>query len=421
VILQGDTISEAIAATNGMRTIVQVIADLVTPDILWIGMNVPGVPAYLMAIPSSVILNNRYLVDASTIQTGIGYLLNFSSPIPGNVTVSILISDDFKFVGNLSTLIYINTTTATAYTGAVLPAGVSLSGLSYTIWTNRTISVVRDTHYRWQRSVTTQYFPATDKYETTVSFQNTVGTQWRNITLFIAFQNGSKVDNRSVRVYDMNNTVDLTEGVHYVLSKTGVHMWFAVWNASLWRGFEITYTTVNETSEPVHILVNTLGDSTGVSRTWNGGTFYFCNAEWTNDRREAYIGALYITLDLTVSVDPTTIKVLDKNGSPVISAIISGNTIIIPTITVPVGEKVNYTILFDSAQPTSPTSVQVMGVPILYLSAAVGVFSFVIGALFISFRKEQRMQQFGRIFIAIAVLMFLLSAVVIIYYIGISG
>lgn len=419
VILEGDTISEAIAAANGVKAVVLVIADLVTPDLIWVGIHLPQIPAYLMTVPDSVVFNNRYLVDADITQTRTGWFLNFSTPIPGNVTVSTLISDDFTFVGNLSTQIYVNTTSATVYSNANLPAGISLSGGTYMIWTNRTISVVRDCHFRWQRTFTYLYFPATDLYQTELTFQNDVGIQWRNLTMFIPFQNNSKVNNGTVKIYDMNNTVYLAEGANYVLSRTGIHMWFANWNASLWRGFRVTYTTVNESefAIPATVTVTQLGDGTAVTQVWQGDTFYFAVASWTNAYREDYTGPLYITLDLSVSVDPTTVVVLGESGIVVTTAVVFGNTVAIPEIHLDVGEKVTYTILFKTPSAKSPMDLNFAGIPVLFVAIAVMLVAFVLGLVFYVFQKDERMKQFGRMLLGIAVLAMGFIAVVIIYFI----
>lgn len=422
VILQGDTISEVITNVYGLKAVVQVIADLVTPNLIWVGFNMPQVPAYLMTVPTAVVLNNRYLVDSAISETKSGWLLNFSSPIPGNITVSTLISDDFRFVGNLSTHIYVNTTSAVAYTNTSLPAGINLNNLTggaYTIWTNRTISALRDTHFRWQRTFTYDYYPATDQYRTEISFENTVSIQWQNITLFVPFQNNSKVNNASVRIYDMNNTVFLTEGIHYVLSQTGIHMWFPAWNSSLWRGFTITYTTVNESEYqiPATVTVNQLGDGTTVTMAWGGDSFYYGVATWTNAFREVYDGPLYITLDLTVSIDPNTVVVLGESGLVVTTAVVYGNTIVIPSIHLDVGSKVVFTVLFQSTSAASPMDLTFAGIPVMFVAIAIMISAFIMGVTLTVFQKEERIKQFGRLLIGIAVLAMGFIVIVIIYFI----
>jgi len=426
VILEGDTISEVITNVYGLKAVVQVIADLVTPNLIWVGLNMPQVPAYLMTVPNAVIFNNRYLVDSETTQTETGWLLNFSTPIPADVTVSSLIRDDFRFVGNLSTQIYVNTTSATAYSNATLPASISLANLtggSYTIWTNRTISALRDTHFRWQRAFTYDYFPATDQYRAEITFQNSVGVQWRNLTLFTPLQNNSKVNNASVRVYDMNNTVDLTEGINFVLSKTGVHMWFPAWNASLWRGFTITYTTVNESEYqiPARVTVNQLGDGATVTMTWQSESFYYATATWTNAFREVYDGPFYITLELAVSVDPKTVIVLGESGIVVTSAVVYGNTIVIPSIHIDVGSKVVYTVLFQSTSAGSPMDLTFAGLPVIFVAIAVMIAAFIIGVVLYVFQKDERVKQFGRMLVGVAVLAMGVIAIVIIFFIVTTG
>ncbi len=418
VILEGDTISEAIAAAEGVRAIVQVVADLVTPDVIWIGLNMPQVPAYLMDVPNAVVFDNRYLVDADTVQNGSGWLMNFSTPIPLNVTVSTPIADDFRFVGNLSTWIFVNSSAATVYTNANLPAGISLSAGTYTIWTNRTVSVIRDTHFRWQKAFSYQYFPGTDMYDAIISFNNSVTTQWRNVTVFIPFQNNSKVNNGSVLIFDMNNTVYLTEGVNYVLSSTGIHMWFTAWNASLWRGFHVTYTTVNESEFliPAVVKITQVGDGTTMTMVWSSDTYYYCVAEWTNTYRQDYAGPLYITMDIDISIDAATVVVLDENDAVVTTAVVFGNTVAVPEINLPVGEKVTFVILFKSQKVASPMDLTFAGIPVMYVAIAVMLAAFILGVILHVFQRDERAKQFGRVLIGVAVLALGFIIVVLIYF-----
>jgi hypothetical protein len=438
VILQGDTISEVIASVSGMQATVQVLADLVTPDLVWIGVNVPRVPASIFAVSTSTILNNRYVIQAKTHESASGTFTNFTAAIPGNYSIKTIISDYLTFLGNSSTNISINSTTTgnVIYTSTTLLSSLDMSaypagnGKSFTIWTNRSTSVTRDIEFRWEVGFTYQYFPggntssATERnlYKADLTFYNEHHLAWKNISIFVPMANASYVDNRSYRIYDMNNTVYLTEGTNFVLTKDGSYMWFSFWNGTLFRGFEFTYTTVNDSrfNIPVTITVTRIGDDSGMTKEWNGRPFYFAVATWTNSYRETYHASLYIVLDLAMSVDSSTIKVLTDTGVIVIGATVNGNTIVIPDVTVNVGDKVSYVILFDTKTPSSPTDISIAGIPVLYVCLVVGVVSFIIGALFVAFRKEESMQQFGRIFMGIAVLCFIIVVTVLIYYAGVG-
>lgn len=425
VILEGDTITEAIIAANGAKALVEVVADLVAPEMLWIGYTVPQIPSYLLTISSFVVQNNYYMVNGNVLNSSSGTSLSFVKPTPDNCISPTIIRDDFTFSGYPATHIIINNTDAgtTVYNSLTLPATLELDGAAYSIWSNLTVSVSRNCDWRWYRAFTWQYLAGEDQYIGEISVRNSLAINWRNVTLFIPFANASYVNNRSVQIYDMNNTVYLEEGTHFVQSGTGVYLWFNVWNASVTRAFRLTYTSVNESQfdTPPSVTVNALGNGVSTTTDWNGMTYYFAIARWTNAYREAYEGPFYILLSLPVSVDASTVIILTASDALVLDAVISGNTIMIPKVSVDVGELIQYTVLFNSNPVDSLLDIKAANLPIVLLAAFVAVITAVVGVYgYIMGKEGSRLRIAGKTSLGVAVLALMLDMLIFLYYIGVS-
>lgn len=420
VILQGDTISEVIQTVTGMQAVVQVVVDLVTPALITVGHNMPSIPSSISSVSATAIQNNLYFVNGNTLYTDNGTNMSFPDPYPVAKLSPTTASDDFTFTGSYYTSLYVNETNGTvAYNSTVLPSMVALAGHEYNVWTNQSVSVARDINWRWYRAFTYQYFPNTKLYITTIEIENTAIEPWRNVTLFVPFQNASYVDNRSVAVWDINNTAYLIEGQHFLLTKDGIFMWWPSWNVSLDRAFTVTYQAINETWNqlPVEITVNMLGDGTTLTMPFQNRDYYYVLASWTNTYREQYDGPLYIKLDLTVSIDPDSVIVLTDSGAIVTDAIVAGTTIIIPRIVVGVGQKISYTILFDNKQSTSVLDFTLGSIPVILIAAFVTAFAFVVGAMFMISKREKQVR-YGRVFLGVAVLGIILMIVIYMYYLA---
>jgi hypothetical protein len=426
VILEGDTISEAIIAANGAKALVQVVADLVSPDMLWIGYTVPQIPGYLLTISDFVINQNLYMVNGNIFDSDSGTNMTFLSPIPDNMLSPTISRDYFSFLGNLSTQIYINLTEtgANVYVSATLPASVSLLGEGYSIWTNQSVSASRDSAWRWYRAFSWQYLAQSEKYIAEISVQNTIGLNWGNVTLFFPFMNASIVDNRSVKIYDMNNTVDLIEGTHFVQSKTGVYLWFNQWNDTVTRGFRLSYTATNESrlDDIARVTVNQIGDGAKSTTTWNNDNFYFAIAIWTNSFREKYEGQFYIELALPIKVDSSSIIVLTGSGLVVTDTLVTGNTIVIPKISVNVGDSVSYTILFHTKKVSSIGDLQVANIPVVLVALFIAIVGILFGAYLMAVKKEnKRLHIAGKFAFGAGFLSLMLIFLVYVYMIATAG
>jgi hypothetical protein len=416
VILTGTTIAEVIDA---------VVTELVMPSAIWVGRDIPQIPSYILTVTEESIVNNLYMLSASTTQTENGTAMIFDSPFPLAAQDSIIEMDYFRFSGPYNTQILINDTESglTVYSSATLTPSVAVTGTgAYEVDTNNTVTCVREVNFRWYRAFTYQYEPSIETYTAEVVITNDLDTSWLNATLFIPFMNGSYVNNRSVEIWDMNNTVYLYEGYHWIQCEDGVYMWFDQLNASVIRGFRLTYTAVNETDLgfPIHITVNTVGNEGGVTYEWQGQTFYFAEASWTNDYREQYHNSIYIDLTFDLSVDATTVIVL-QNGVPVLGVIVADKTIIIPEITLDVGDSVQYIILFEQEKQNSIFDLGFNGLSIVMIAGIIALFSFIMGAYLAMVKKNERLQMLGRMFLGVAVLAITLIIIVFIYGLSTIG
>lgn len=428
VILTGTTINEVVSAVNGMQALVRVVAQLVSPSVIWVGRDLPQIPSHIMTVSNDVVVNNLYMLNAKTNQLSTGTSMTFASPIPVTASDSAIASDYFRFVGDLHTRVYINDTSnnMTVFSSSILPPSVAISGSGgYHVWANRTISCSREVEFRWYRIFTYRYYPAEyNRYEAEIIVQNTLSTPWMNATLFIPFMNNSYVNNRSVQVYDLNNTVNLVEGVHWVQSKQGVYLWFPQWNATVWRGFRLSYNAVNESSLmlPVTIKVNTVGDENGIIYNWQGDSFYFARASWVNTLRQDYQGPIYINLMFSMNFDASSVIVLTDGTTPapITDFIVASRTVIIRDANVPHGEAVNYIILFKKPKETNIFEISYGGIPIISIAAFIALAAFVLGIYFTQVRTDPRSETFGRMFIGLAVMALFLIIVIFIYWFGVS-
>ena len=425
VILTGTTIAEVIDAVNGVQALVEVVTELVMPSVIWIGRDIPQIPSYILTVSEESIINNLYMLSATTVQTENGTDMIFSSPFPLAAQDSIIEMDFFRFSGPYNTQVFINDTESglTVYSSATLPPSVIVTGTgAYEVGTNNSVTCVREVDFRWYRAFTYQYEPSIETYTAEIVLVNDLSTAWYNATLFIPFMNGSYVNNNSIEIWDMNNTVYLYEGYHWLQCEDGIYMWFDQLNASVIRGFRLTYSSTNESNLefPVHIEVNKVGDDSGITYVWQSKTFYFARASWTNDYRETYHNSIYIDLTFDLSVDSESVVVL-MNNMPLTNVIVAQKTIIIPEVTVPVGETVDYVILFDQKSTESIFDLNFAGVPIIMTTGFLALGSFIMGMYFVQFRKDKRSETWGRTLIGFAVLCIALIIVVFIYALGTIG
>jgi len=410
VILDGVTITEVLTTATGIKATQKVITDILTPDIVMIGYNMPSAPAFIGYFTNSTNMRMEYVIQTNTYQTKSGAYLWFNSTEPdvNEVTTMVTFSDSFLFTGNVSTTMYINETNAsTVYSATTLPSSVSLTGSSYTIWANRTVSVTRMCGFRYSQAFTYHYF-SNDTYQADITFKNPSETSWRDLYLFVPFQNMSNVDNESLSVYDINNTIPLSQGTNFVQSRTGVHLWFPSLTNDTWRGFRIQYTSTNQNETPTPtITVTQIGDGNSMTYNWQGIPYYFSDASWINTYRRAYHGGIYIRMQTNPLPDPTSVIVMTENGLILIQATVNGNTIYIPDMTVATGAKIQFRVLFQAMSPSIGTTNE----QVLTIFGVIAVTGLILCVLFVRINpkgtteaQKKRYEQFGMIFLGVSVL-----------------
>ena len=113
------------------------------------------------------------------------------------------------------------------------------------------------------------------------------------------------------------------------------------------------------------------------------------------------------------AMDPTQdVIVQTSTGFVVTTAIISGNTITIPSITLAVGESISYTILFKSAAGEGGSAGwSFAGIPLWVYASIVGIMTFFI-ACFMKFARK--MEKDSAVFLTISVVAFLIVFLLIV-------
>jgi hypothetical protein len=307
-----------------------------------------------------------------------------------------VLSDDFYFVGVATTAIRINNSVSgiCEYNGSTLPPTITLNGSDYTIWSNQTISVSRSLGIRFSMAFSYNFYPSgnpigANAYVASVMIGNPDDseTTWRGIDLFIPREPSSSWDNRSLRVFDINNSVTLNEGVQYAVSSNGVYMFFSSLDNGTFRCFQVSYTNQNDsrTLSIPRVIVNTVGDGNTLTVEWNGGLFWYSDVTWRNDYREKYEGPLNFEMDVSPAMDNNgPIIILTANGAAVTTAIVSGNLITIPSVSLNPGESISYRIMWTSAVEGGSSAWAIAGVPLWTVLALIAVMTFFL-AIFLKF------------------------------------
>lgn len=425
VYVNGTSLFEIVTAVEGLQSTQLILTYMLSPSLVWIGEMVPQIPSSILSVSSDSYVKTYYMLNVRTVEYGNGTDISYESNVGDAALDPSYSSDSLYMSGNYTTEVWVNDTAAGTTLGhyAVVPPVVELAGSDYSVEANGTLSTVRDATYRWYEPLTYAYSPTYESYSVEATIANDQGVDWQNATLFLPFMNNTAVNNRSVRVWDMNNSAYLTEGVHWVQTAQGVYMWFLRWNDTVCRGFVLSYNSVDEEFlSPAHVEVATVGDGSSVTTAWQGDTFYFANARWVNDRREAYTGVLYIDLTFSMSVDASTVVVLRVDSMTVVTGVVVvGKTIIIDSVSVPVDGAAEYVILFKNERSSGILSAEFLGIPVVVLALLVAFASFIPGLIFVQIKKSKRMEQLGKTLLGIAVLSVMVVAVMFIYFIGVSG
>jgi hypothetical protein len=101
-----------------------------------------------------------------------------------------------------------------------------------------------------------------------------------------------------------------------------------------------------------------------------------------------------------------------STGFVVTTAIISGNTITIPSITLAVGESISYTILFKSSMGAGGAADwSFAGIPIWVYASIVGIMTFFI-AIFLKYSRKN--DKDGNVILTISIIAWLIDFLLIV-------
>ena len=348
LMIKGNTISRVISDVAGVNALQQVITRLVTPDLVLIKENMPGVPTEPVEYvhPWSV-------VTARTSFSGSGTTISFGVPypiIPG-ATVTIL-EDKLTFAGEYSTEVWVNTTSGTVlYHSATLPASIPLDGQEVTVEASAPITVQRDTKFRSEELFYYAYYGTSKRYEVALTLNNTMGQALTQVDWFIGFpdDNGSvrSINQASVRIMDLDNAVQLSAGLNYDVTSAGIRMSWASLPASTARAFSIVFYDSNVTPPRGTPIAYT---ASAEATYYGGERYYLSTASWRNTASASYTGALAIKLDLEEAelIDAASIVVIDSNGNVLSpqSYLFSQGSITIGEVTVAAGSTISYQVYF---------------------------------------------------------------------------
>jgi hypothetical protein len=398
--IDGSSISEVLTTAEGTLATSRVITSLLTPSLITMGYDLPMVPAMIPWVNRSSTMPCSIVVSFQTLQvkSSLGFVwMNQTGPDPFTLTTRTVLSDTFYFVGAPTTAIMINNTGTgiTEYNSSTLPSAISLNGSDYTVWTSGNVSVSRSLLIRYSQAFSYNFYPSghplgSKAFVANIVFGNPASSEaiWRGIDLFIPREPSSSWDNRSLRVFDINNSIALNEGAQYAVSANGVYMFFSSLGNGSFRGFQISYTASNDSRflEVPNVIVTQVGDGNTLTVQWQSMLWYYCDVSWRNDFRETYTGPLRFSLNTNPAMDPfQEVIVLTSTGATVDTAIVSENTIVIPSITLNPGESVSYRILFRSAAGESGSAEWGFnGIPAWMIVSIVAVMAFFI-ACFLKF------------------------------------
>lgn len=193
------------------------------------------------------------------------------------------------------------------------PTFVKLNGWP-TVWINSSnnISLTRESRYHQVREFYWTKYTDLNKYEATVNFTNPLNDPIENVYLYIAFaDDGETPDYGSLTVYDVTNTMTLTEGEHFDSSSKGIHMSVSSMNAGSSRQFRCTYYISEENIQPSDAIV--VLEDFGDMREHLGKNYYYLRSSWINRNSESFLGPIYIQFNFTLpqSISRESIDIWD--------------------------------------------------------------------------------------------------------------
>lgn len=298
---------------NGQTTMIGYLLDIigdVTPSIIKVGYNIPFIRLGEINPISSLIESNVTLVCPPQILEGTTYNHTFTNRsihpcIPGNAsengTITVPDVDRLWFQGSTGDWVNVSYDNGTLIQNtSYVPTFLDLNGAP-TIWVNSShnISLTRETRYHQVIEFDYTHYTDLNKYQATVNFTNPLNKAIEEVSLYIAFaDDGNTPDYGGVEVYDVTNSIYLTEGEHYDSSAIGIEMAVSSMNAGESREFQVTYYVSEENIQPKEAIV-VLNDF-GQLKSHEGKNYYYLGAQWINRNSDSFVGPIYIQFNFTI-------------------------------------------------------------------------------------------------------------------------
>jgi hypothetical protein len=378
VYVNGTTLSEVVSSVEGVMAVQQIITSLVSPSVVVIYEDLPLAPVKLrmLSLSTRIAVDPYLILEATTYQNQTGTALADTAlwlPHPDSLGCTYyIIADTLTFSGTYLTEIYVNDTDGNnLYTGTVLPAALVLGGQNLTVWANNSFSVSRATTWREISEYTVNYYSTQRKYEATVSLNNSCSFDYHSPYWYISFPQNTTIDQDTVTLYDLDNSVYLSQRTNFDVTAGGIHLTLTQLNSSNARNFRLTYWDKNGT---VGIGAPNLIAEAYTQGSLNGVSMKYTAVQWTNPWSVEYRGEVYISLNFTDGDNllRSSITIIDEttgNAIPSSQWVYTGRTIFILTDgvgTVPVGGARNYGIYFTFDVEKAPTKTDFFFGPIVW-------------------------------------------------------
>jgi hypothetical protein len=364
----------------GVQAYQEVITNMLTPDTLFIGEDLPLCPTNLdiMTDYGCIYIHPYAVVEATTYNNKSGTNSSFWNPSPTSGTINI-IQDKLYISGDYDVEIWINdTSNNNIYNSTTNPMVVYLNGQNITVWSNKTITCSRETTWRQTELFYWAYYTTQKLSTVTLTLNNTIFTNMNDVYWFVPFADNVKADLDSVKVYDNDNGVYLEVGEHYDVSSGGLHLWFTDLSIDQARTFTFSYYDWNASA---NIYIPIIEISTYSRQEYVNEDYYLASGSWDNSYAVPYEGDIVfkLTFDRAYLIDVSDIIVHD--GSRVLNEnewYYSGNSLTISQRAIGelgVGEEYSIKIYFKF---TSEDAWNIgMFSPLFYLSGF-GISPYVI-------------------------------------------
>lgn len=344
LMIDGTKLSRVITDIQGLKAMQNVVTKLVTPDVVFIGEDMPVVSG-----EDVVYIHPWAIMKATSESDKTGKTIELWLPYADVTGVDTYIESDKIYISNSvpGNYIWVNTSSgATIYEGAC-PTVLNLNGGNYTIESEHNITVHRETTFRQELLFYYAYYTTQKMYEVTLTLSNNMSYQsLKNVNWLVCFPEGRQIDPSSVKVIDLNNDMVLMAGEHYDVTNTATRMMFYEFNAGLSRTFKFVMYDKNAT------------DNTGVATAvteyyekvnYQGESWFKSTISWTNSYATKYNKEFKIKLNFDKAPAIAEMIVYDRVKGRELSQSeysYAGNVLTIGLVNVDIGEVCGYDIYF---------------------------------------------------------------------------